>query len=131
GKLIIGDFMRSWIKVVTLDEHDNVVKIEDLAPAVEFAGPLDLKITADGRLWVLEYGTQWWAGGKEAKLSVIEYDADAELPAAKEDAPITAATTEGIGHEAQLEIAEGKAAAKDTSCVACHQEREASVGPSL
>lgn len=131
GKLIIGDFMRSWIKVVTLDEYDNVVKIEDLAPAVEFAGPLDLKITPDGRLWVLEYGTQWWAGGKEAKLSVVEYDADAELAELNEDDTSSAATDEGIGHEAQLEIAEGKAAAKDTSCLACHQEREASVGPSF
>jgi cytochrome c len=123
--------MRSWIKVVTIDEYDDVVKIEDLAPGIEFAGPLDLTITADGRLWVLEYGTQWWAGGKEAKLSVVEYDADAELPEAQEDDTTTAATDEGIGHEAQLEIAEGKAAAKETSCVACHQERKASVGPSF
>src|SRR5690625_2539119 len=30
GRLIIGDFMRSWIKVVTVDDKDNVVKIEDL-----------------------------------------------------------------------------------------------------
>jgi len=131
GKLIIGDFMRSWIKVVTLDEHDDVVKIEDLAPTVEFAGPLDLKITADGHLWVLEYGTQWWAGSKEAKLSVVEYDADAELPAPEEDDTTTTETAEGLGHEAQLEVAEGKAAAKETSCVACHQKRDASVGPSF
>ncbi|WP_084645658.1 ThuA domain-containing protein [Marinimicrobium agarilyticum] len=131
GKLIIGDFMRSWIKVVTIDEYDDVVKIKDLAPAVEFAGPLDLKITDDGRLWVLEYGSQWWAGGKEAKLSVIEYDADAELPEPTEGDTPAAATAGGMGHEAQLEIAEGKAAAKETSCVACHQEREASVGPSF
>ncbi|WP_232522268.1 ThuA domain-containing protein [Marinimicrobium alkaliphilum] len=131
GKLIISDFMRSWIKAVTLDEYDNVVKIEDFAPTVDFAGPLDLKITADGRLWVLEYGSQWWAGGKDAKLSVIEYDAEAELAEANEDEPAPAVTAEGIGHEAQLEIAEGKAAARETSCVACHQERGPSVGPSL
>ncbi|WP_347331052.1 ThuA domain-containing protein [Marinimicrobium locisalis] len=131
GKLIIGDFMRSWIKVVTVDEYDDVVKIEDLAPAVDFAGPLDLKITADGRLWVLEYGSQWWAGGKEAKLSVVEYDPDAELPEPKEDETMSDATAKGIGHAGQLEVAEGKAAAKETSCVACHQEREASVGPSF
>ncbi len=131
GKLIISDFMRSWIKVVTIDEYDDVVKIEDLAPAVEFAGPLDLKITADGRLWVLEYGTQWWAGGKAAKLSIVEYDEDAELPVAQEDDTTIPEGVEGLGHEAQLVIAEGKAAAKDTSCLACHQERDASVGPSF
>ncbi len=131
GKLIIGDFMRSWIKVVTVDDNDNVVKIEDLAPTIDFAGPLDLMITADGRLWVLEYGTQWWAGGKDAKLSVIEYNANAVLPDPKENETATTAAAGGLGHQAQLEIAEGKEAAKEISCVACHKEREASVGPSF
>jgi len=131
GKLVIGDFMRGWLKVVTLDEYDNVVKIEDFAPAVEFAGPLDLKITADGRLWVLEYGNQWWAGSEEARLSVIEYDADAELPEPKEADRPTTATGEAVGHEAQLQIAEGKAAARQASCMACHQDHGPSVGPSF
>lgn len=130
GKLIIGDFMRSWIKVVSLDEFDNVVKIEDLAPSVQFAGPLDMKITADGRLWVLEYGTQWWGSSAETKLSVIEFDADAVLPAYEEQAD-TANLADGGGHQAQIEIAEGKEAAQSTSCVACHKERESSVGPSF
>ncbi|MGD8175441.1 ThuA domain-containing protein [Marinimicrobium sp. ARAG 43.8] len=131
GKLIIGDFMRSWIKVVTLDEYDNVVKIEDLAPTVDFAGPLDLKITDDGRLWVLEYGSQWWAASKAAKLSVVEYDANADLSELQEEDTAVAAAAEGLGHEAQMEIAEGKTLAKDSSCLACHQERDVSVGPSF
>lgn len=132
GKLIIGDFMRSWIKVVTLDEYDNVLKIEDLAPSVDFAGPLDLKITPDGRLWVLEYGTQWWAaGGSEAKLSVIEYDADAVLPDPVEEEPALETAGDGLGHQVQVAIAEGKESTKSTSCIACHKEREASVGPSF
>src|SRR5690625_7634433 len=88
-----------------------------------------MKITPDGRLWVLEYGTQWWAGSKDAKLSVINYDADAELVAEVEETT-ESATGEGIGHQAQLDIAEGKALAQDTSCLACHQEYEASVGRS-
>src|SRR5690625_7877940 len=77
--------MRSWIKVVTVDDKDNVVKIEDLAPSIGFAGTLDMKITPHGRLWVLAYGTQWWAGSKDAKLSVINYDADPELVAEDEE----------------------------------------------
>lgn len=132
GKLIIGDFMRSWVKAVTLDDKDNVVKIEDFAPRIEFAGPLDMKVTPDGRLWVLEYGTQWWAGSKQAKLSVINYDSDAVLADEVEDTADTSASgDESVGHQAQLDIAEGKAAAQNTSCLACHQEYEASVGPSF
>lgn len=129
GKLIIGDFMRSWIKVVTLDAFDNVVKIEDLAPNIQFAGPLDMKITPDGRLWVLEYGTQWWGSSADTKLSVIEFDADAELPDV--DEMTTAAAGGDGGHLAQLAIAEGKELTKTNSCIACHKEREASVGPSF
>lgn len=129
-KLFIGDFMRSWVKVVTLDDYDKVVKIEDFAPAVKFAGPLDMKITPDGRLWVLEYGTQWWAGAKEAQLSFIEYDPNAAPTQAAADDSADPSTT-GLGHEAQLMIAQGKELAEKTSCLACHKEDAASVGPSF
>ncbi|WP_049723172.1 ThuA domain-containing protein [Gilvimarinus polysaccharolyticus] len=131
NKLFIGDFMRSWIKVVTLDAYDNVVKIDNFAPTVKFAGPLDMKITKDGRLWVLEYGTQWWTGGSEPKLSYIDYDPDmvlAEL-AVEDDASKLAAG--GLGHAAQVEVAQGKELAQNTSCIACHKENAASVGPSF
>ncbi|MCP8900652.1 ThuA domain-containing protein [Gilvimarinus xylanilyticus] len=134
GKLVIGDFMRSWVKVVTLDDFDNVVKIEDMAPSIEWAGPLDMKITPDGRLWVLEYGTQWWGSSADTKLSVIEYDENAPLPTPEEEAAAqaqAAARADDLDHQAQLIIAEGKEAAKSTSCIACHKEREASVGPSF
>ncbi|MDO3387903.1 ThuA domain-containing protein [Gilvimarinus sp. SDUM040013] len=128
GKLIIGDFMRSWIKVVTLDEFDQVVKIEDLAPSVQFAGPLDMKITDDGRLWVLEYGTQWWGSSADTKLSFIEFDENAELSVSEESASSQAG---GTGHEEQMAIADGRDAAQATACIACHKERDASVGPSF
>jgi cytochrome c len=131
NKLFIGDFMRSWIKVVTLDDYDNVVKIDSFAPSVKFAGPLDMKLTKDGRLWVLEYGTQWWAGGNEAKLSYIEYDPDAVLAAPVADDSAAKLAAGGLGHEAQLEIAQGKDLTQTTSCVACHKENAASVGPSF
>ncbi len=131
GKLIIGDFMRSWIKVVSLDEFDNVTKIEDFAPSVQFAGPLDMKITPDGRLWVLEYGTQWWGSSADTKLSFIEYDPNADLPTAEEEAALAAVNEADLDHQAQLIIAEGEEATKSTSCIACHKEFEASVGPSF
>ncbi|WP_339899263.1 ThuA domain-containing protein [uncultured Gilvimarinus sp.] len=132
NKLFIGDFMRSWIKVVTLDDDDNVVKIDGFAPTVKFAGPLDMRFTKDGRLWVLEYGTQWWAGGKDAKLSFISYDPDAELvDPVIADSDASGEVAGGVGHEVQLEIAQGKDLTESTSCIACHKENAASVGPSF
>lgn len=131
-KLFIGDFMRSWVKVVTLDDYDNVIKIDNFAPTIKFAGPLDMKITQDGRLWVLEYGTQWWAGGSEPKFSFIDYDVDAVLAEFTEnESEPNKLVTGGLGHEAQLEISQGKALTENTSCIACHKENSLSVGPSF
>ncbi len=90
-----------------------------------------MKITPDGRLWVLEYGTQWWGSSADTKLSVIEYDENAELPSPAEEAALAASNDDNLDHQAQLIIAEGKEATKSTSCIACHKEHEASVGPSF
>ncbi|WP_440906337.1 ThuA domain-containing protein (plasmid) [Catenovulum sp. SX2] len=149
-KLFIGDFMRHWVKVVTLDEFDRVVKIDDFAPHAQFAGLLDMQIDAKGRLWLLEYGVKWWADeAKDSKLSYFEYsDAPieqiiaqiAELKAAQSAAanaePETETETEETGdkvvdHQTQLAIAQGKDAAKENRCIGCHQEKQDSVGPSF
>ena len=131
GKLFISDFMRSWIKVVTVDEFDDVIKIEDLGSNLNIAGPLDLKITADGHLWVLEYGSQWWPNKANASLSIIEFTAG-ELPQAEELTPAEEGQVDdGLDHQARLLLAQGKQATKDNSCVACHTEHSESVGPAF
>lgn len=132
-KLFISDFMRSWIKVVTVDEYDDVIKIEDFAANVKFGGPLDLSVEKDGRLWILEYGSQWWPGEKtsSARLSYIEFDGDVELSIPEEEPEIDLSQGGGLGHEAQLLIAEGKEATVNNSCIACHKPNDKSVGPSF
>ncbi|WP_053084490.1 ThuA domain-containing protein [Catenovulum maritimum] len=76
GKLFISDFMRRWLKVVTTNSAGKVIKIDNFAPQLELAAPIDLSFSANGELWVLEYGSKWFKGNDDAKLSRIVYTGD-------------------------------------------------------
>ncbi|EWH11671.1 Crp/FNR family transcriptional regulator [Catenovulum agarivorans DS-2] len=136
-KLFIGDFMRHWLKVVTLDKFDRVVKIDNFAEHVEFAGLLDMQIDAKGRLWVLEYGVKWWPEeSPEAKLSFFDFNHApieqiiAKLSVGKEQ-EVEPQSDKVVDHQTQVAISEGKDAAKENRCIGCHQEKQTSVGPSF
>lgn len=73
NKLFILDFMRNWVKAVSFDEFGRIIKIEPLAPQVEYTSPIDARFAPDGTLYVLEYGKAWFKGNPEASLSRIEY----------------------------------------------------------
>ncbi len=73
GKLFIYEWMRNWIKAVTLDENGNLYKIEPFMNHAKFAAPVDMELGPDGKLYVLEYGKGWFAKNPDAGLSVIEY----------------------------------------------------------
>ncbi len=131
NKLIISDFMRSWVKVVTLDEYDDVIKIEDLGDDLGIAGPLDLKITADGKLWILEYGSQWWPNTPDSKLSVIEFHTGDLSELVKSQAKANNPADQGLDHQSRLIIEQGREITKGNACIACHKEYDASVGPAF
>jgi cytochrome c len=73
GKFFIAEWMRDWINVVTLKQDGKIDSIERFMPSVEFNHPIDLEIGGDGVLYVLEYGTYWFAKNKDAGLYRIEY----------------------------------------------------------
>jgi cytochrome c len=79
-KLFILDFMRNWIKAVSFDEFGRIIKIEPLAPQVEYSSPIDARFAPDGTLYVLEYGKAWFKGNPEASLSRIEYSGAGNRP---------------------------------------------------
>jgi len=75
-KWIIMEWSRNWVKMVTLDESGSrALAIEDFLteglsrPTAMVQGP-------DGALYLLEYGTEWYKGNPDARLSRI-YDAGA------------------------------------------------------
>lgn len=82
-KLIVYEWMRDWIYVVTLDENQNYVKAEPFMPNSEFSHPMDMIFASDGNLYVLEYGQKWFAQNLDARLDKISYVAGNRKPIAK------------------------------------------------
>ncbi|WP_420153890.1 PQQ-dependent sugar dehydrogenase, partial [Siphonobacter sp.] len=73
GKLFIYDWIRRWIMAVTLDEQGNYVKMEPFLPQLNVVAPMDMQLAADGAIYLLAYGTNWFTNNADAGLYRIEY----------------------------------------------------------
>ncbi|MEI6411827.1 MAG: ThuA domain-containing protein [Bacteroidota bacterium] len=73
GKLITYDWMRNWMMAVTLDSLGNFSRMETFGDSIKLSRPMDMFMDKNGSLWVLEYGTQWFASNPDARLSRIDY----------------------------------------------------------
>ena len=83
GKLFFYDWMRDWIKAATFDEDNNLLKYEPFLPEIEFHNIMDMTIAPDGSLYLLEYGSNWFAQNIDATLSRIDYAEGNRKPVAK------------------------------------------------
>ena len=72
-KLLLYEWMRDWIYVVTLDEDHNYVKADPFMPNNEFSHPMDMLFASDGNLYVLEYGQKWNSQNMDARLNRNSY----------------------------------------------------------
>ncbi len=72
-KLIIYDWIRNWMMVVTLDQDGNYVSMEPFLPHLQVDSPIDMKIAPDGAVYLLAYGTNWFAKSANAGLIRVEY----------------------------------------------------------
>lgn len=73
GKLFIYDWVRHWIMAVTFDKDHRYLRMEPFLDHLSFSAPVDIKFAADGSLYVLEYGTNWFAKNNDARLLRITY----------------------------------------------------------
>ena len=73
GKLIIYDWMRGWMMAVTVDTLGNFSRMEPFGEQIKLSRPMDMIVDKNGSIWVLEYGTQWFATNPDARLSRIDY----------------------------------------------------------
>lgn len=80
-KLLLGEWMRNWIKVVSLDENKQVKAIDDFMPSTPFRKPISMKFGPDGALYLIEFGSLW-GGNRDSQLSRIEYIAGNRPPVA-------------------------------------------------
>jgi glucose/arabinose dehydrogenase len=73
GKLFIYEWMRNFIKVLTLQPNGDFYKMEPFMENTKLAAPVDIELGPDGKLYVLEYGLGWFSKNKDAGLSRIDY----------------------------------------------------------
>ncbi|SEJ10468.1 Glucose/arabinose dehydrogenase, beta-propeller fold [Cyclobacterium xiamenense] len=80
GKLFIYDWIRGWIKAVTMDENGDYVKMEPFMADVRQNALIDLELGPDGKLYLLEYGNGWFSANEDAALSVIAFNPGNRAP---------------------------------------------------
>ncbi|HCN84258.1 MAG TPA: PKD domain-containing protein, partial [Sphingobacteriaceae bacterium] len=81
GKWLAADLARGWIMSITMDGNGNYKSMEKFLSAYRPVEPIDLKFGPDGDLYVLEYGSTWFAKSATAKLVRVEYNAGNRKPA--------------------------------------------------
>jgi cytochrome c len=83
GKLIIYEWMRGWMKAVTMLPDGDFDKMEPFAPNVKMNSVIDMEVGPDGKLYLLEYGTGWFTRNADAGLARIDYIAGNRAPVVK------------------------------------------------
>lgn len=73
GKLFIYDWVRNFIKVVTMQPNGDFYKMEPFMESTKLAAPIDIELGPDGKLYILEYGLGWFSKNKDSGLSRIDY----------------------------------------------------------
>lgn len=74
GKLFIYDWIRGWIKVVTMYPNGDFKKMEPFFPEIDLNSLIDMEVGPDGRLYLLEYGSGWFSKNSDSGLSRIDYN---------------------------------------------------------
>ncbi|WP_276389954.1 ThuA domain-containing protein [Eudoraea chungangensis] len=74
GKVIIYDWMRGWMKAVTLFEDGTFNKMEPFASDISLSNLIDVEVGSDGRVYLLEYGSGWFTRNDDSGLGYIEFN---------------------------------------------------------
>lgn len=82
GKFFAYDWIRGWINPITMTSSGDFVSMERFMPTTEFNHPMDMQFAKDGSLYMLEYGSNWFAQNDEARLTHITYNAGNRTPVA-------------------------------------------------
>ena len=80
NKLFFYEWIRNWIKVVTMKANGDYDSMEGFMPSTSFAAPVDMEIGPDGRIYILEYGKGWFSKNADAGISRIDYIAGNRPP---------------------------------------------------
>ena len=74
GKVIIYDWMRGWMKAITLFKDGSFNKMEPFAADIKVNSLIDMEMSPEGRVYLLEYGSGWYQQNEDSSLGYIEYN---------------------------------------------------------
>ena len=74
GKVIFYDWMRNFMFLVSMDDDGDIMDMEPFMPNTRFNNIMDLAFAPDGKLYMLEYGTGWFAQNIDARFVRIDYN---------------------------------------------------------
>ncbi len=74
GKLFIYDWIRGWIKLVTMQPNGDFDKMEPFFNSIKVNSLIDMEVGPDGKLYLLEYGNGWFTKNPDAGLARIDYN---------------------------------------------------------
>jgi glucose/arabinose dehydrogenase/cytochrome c551/c552/type 1 glutamine amidotransferase len=80
GKVIIYDWMRGWMKAITLFKDGSFNKMEPFASDIKVNSLIDMEMSPDGRVYLLEYGSGWYQQNEDSSLGYIEYNGGNRRP---------------------------------------------------
>jgi len=80
NKLFIYDWIRRWIKAVTMLPNGDFDKMEPFMPGLKLNSPIDMEMGPDGQFYILEYGTGWFSKNPDAGLARIDYNSGNRTP---------------------------------------------------
>jgi glucose/arabinose dehydrogenase/cytochrome c551/c552 len=80
NKLFIYDWMRGWIKAVTMQPNGDFDKMEPFMPQTKLNSLIDMETGPDGKLYLLEYGSGWFSQNADAALSRIDFNGGNRAP---------------------------------------------------
>lgn len=141
GKLFIYDWVRGWIKAVTMLPNGDFDKMEPFMPHTKLASAIDMEVGPDGRIYLLEYGNGWFSKNADAAISRIDYNAG-ELASKRVNKNVSAKKSPSdttykdldkangaLGHKEGSDTPKGEALVLASDCQACHGVDKKSVGP--
>ena len=80
GKLIIYDWIRGWIKAVTMLPNGDFDKMEPFFPSIKVNSLIDMEVGPDGKLYLLEYGNGWFTKNPDAGIARIDFNSGNRPP---------------------------------------------------
>lgn len=119
----IADYARGWVKVVELDEDENMVAIKPFPTDHRFQTPTNIKFNQSGQLFVLQYGKGGWDPNNGGSLLRISHRIDGGLAG---NQVVAVRPLRGFPSKHP-----GTVLMRQNNCTACHQAQGKLIGPSF